>query len=480
MNNKNILKFISIVGVVVFTMLLIPPIVGYFYGEDVKLYILTMLSFLAVNIGIFYYLKDHEIKLSIKESIISVNLVWLLLGVAGAMPYLILTNVGFEDAFFESISGFTTTGATIFTDIESLPHSILFHRSFTHWLGGMGIIVLGVGLLPLLNPNGSLTLFKAESTGISLDKVSPKIKDTAIKLWGIYFLFTFVDFLLLTVFGMDWFDAINHAFSTVSTGGFSTKNNSLGFYTNDAIIWTTTFFMFFSSINFLSHIRFFQGDRKAYFHEEFKWFGVAVLTVSFLLSLVHYFNSNDSFYTAFMHSSFSIVSVATTTGFATIDYGEWGNLAIMMIFLAMLMGGNSGSTAGGVKTIRHIVFLKNIIFEIKKTLNPNTISSIFIDNKEIKSSIIRSIFGFLSLFFITIFVTMAYLYARGYDEMTSLSTAISMVANIGPGFGMTGPSQNYEFFTWYDKLFLSISMIIGRLECYTVFIVFSRFFWKKF
>lgn len=480
MNNKNILKFISIVGVVVFTMLLIPPIVGYFYGEDVKLYILTMLSFLAVNIGIFYYLKDHEIKLSIKESIISVNLVWLLLGVAGAMPYLILTNVGFEDAFFESISGFTTTGATIFTDIESLPHSILFHRSFTHWLGGMGIIVLGVGLLPLLNPNGSLTLFKAESTGISLDKVSPKIKDTAIKLWGIYFLFTFVDFLLLTVFGMDWFDAINHAFSTVSTGGFSTKNNSLGFYTNDAIIWTTTFFMFFSSINFLSHIRFFQGDRKAYFHEEFKWFGIAVLTVSFLLSLVHYFNSNDSFYTAFMHSSFSIVSVATTTGFATIDYGEWGNLAIMMIFLAMLMGGNSGSTAGGVKTIRHIVFLKNIIFEIKKTLNPNTISSIFIDNKEIKSSIIRSIFGFLSLFFITIFVTMAYLYARGYDEMTSLSTAISMVANIGPGFGMTGPSQNYEFFTWYDKLFLSISMIIGRLECYTVFIVFSRFFWKKF
>jgi trk system potassium uptake protein len=479
-NNKNILKFISIVGVVVFTMLLIPPVVGYFYGEDVKLYMLTMLSFLAVNIGVFYYLKDHEIKLSIKESIISVNLVWLLLGVAGAMPYLILTNVGFEDAFFESISGFTTTGATIFSDIESLPHSILFHRSFTHWLGGMGIIVLGVGLLPLLNPNGSLTLFKAESTGISLDKVSPKIKDTAIKLWGIYFLFTFVDFLLLTVFGMDWFDAINHAFSTVSTGGFSTKNNSLGYYTNDAIIWTTTFFMFFSSINFLSHIRFFQGDRKAYLHEEFKWFGLAVITVSFFLALVHYFNSSDSFYTALMHSSFSIVSMATTTGFATIDYSEWGNLAVMMLFFAMLMGGNSGSTAGGIKTIRHVVFIKNIVFEIKKTLNPNTISSIFIDNKEIKSSIIRSIFGFLSLFFITIFVTMAYLYARGYDEMTSLSTAISMVANIGPGFGMTGPSHNYEFFTWYDKFFLSLSMIIGRLECYTVFIVFSRFFWKKF
>lgn len=480
MNKKNILKFISIVGIVVFTMLLIPPVVGFFYAEDVKVYMLVMLSFLAVNIGIFYYLKNHELKLSIKESIISVNLVWVLLGVAGAIPYLLLTGVGFEDAFFESISGFTTTGATIFTDIESLPHSILFHRSFTHWLGGMGIIVLGVGLLPLLNPNGSLTLFKAESTGISLDKISPKIKDTAIKLWGIYFLFTFVDFLLLWLFGIDWFDAINHAFSTISTGGFSTKNASLGYFTNDAVIWTTTFFMFFASINFISHIRFFQGDKSSYFHEEVKWYAGAVLVVSFLLSLIHYFNSNDSFYTAFMHSSFSIVSVATTTGFATIDYGEWGNLAVMMIFLAMLMGGNSGSTAGGIKTIRHVVFVKNIIFEIKKTLNPNTISSIFIDNKEIKSSIIRSIFGFLSLFFITIFVTMAYLYARGYDEMTSLSTAISMVGNIGPGFGLTGPSHNYEFFTWYDKLFLSISMIIGRLECYTVFIVFSKFFWKKF
>ncbi len=236
MNKKNIFKFVSIVGIVVFTTLLIPPIVGFFYGEDVRLYLLIILAFLAVNVGIFSYLKDHEIKLSIKESIISVNIVWLLLGVAGAMPYLILTDINFADAFFESISGFTTTGATIFQNIEVLPHSILFHRSLTHWIGGMGIIVLGVGLLPLLNPNGSLTLFKAESTGISLDKISPKIKDTAIKLWEVYLLLTFADFVLLMVFGMNWFDAINHAFSTISTGGFSTKNDSIGYFKNDYII----------------------------------------------------------------------------------------------------------------------------------------------------------------------------------------------------------------------------------------------------
>ena len=480
MNKKNIFKFVSIVGIVVFTLLLIPPIVGFFYGEDVRVYMSIILMFLAVNVGMFVYLKDHDIKLSIKESIISVNIVWILIGIAGAMPYVILTDISFASAFFESISGFTTTGATVFGNVEVLPHSILFHRSLTHWIGGMGIIVLGVGLLPLLNPNGSLTLFKAESTGISLDKISPKIKDTAMRLWQVYLFLTIADFLLLMLFGMNWFDAINHAFATISTGGFSTKNDSIGFFNNDFIIWTTTFFMFVSSLNFIAHIRFLKGDKEAYKHEEIKWFGIMVVLLSSLLTIVHYSNSHDSLYTSMTHAFFSIVSIATSTGFATIDYEKWGNIAIMLLFFAMLLGGNTGSTAGGVKTIRHIVFVKNIVFEIKKTLNPNTISSIFIDDKEVKSSTIRSIFGFLSLFFITIFVTMVYLYARGYDEMTSLSTAISMVGNIGPGFSLTGPSHNYGFFSDFDKIVLSFSMIIGRLECYTVFIIFSSFFWRRF
>ncbi len=480
MNKKNILKFISTVGIVVFFVLLIPPIIGFFYGEDVSTYILTMLFFLSLNAITFYFLKDHCLTLSIKESIISVNLVWLLLGIAGALPFILNLNINFADAFFESISGFTTTGATIFSNVEALPHSLLFHRSLTHWLGGMGIIVLGVGLLPLLNPNGSLSLFKAESTGITIDKISPKIKDTAKKLWMIYLLFTFANFIFLMVFGMNWFDALSHALSTISTGGFSTKNDSLGYFKNDAILWTTIFFMYISSLNFISHIKFFMGDKKAYLHEEFIWLTIMLITLSFGLAFVHYTNSNDSFYTALTHASFSIVSVSTTTGFATLNYEDWGNVAVMIIFFAMILGGNTGSTAGGIKSIRHIIFLKNIFFEIKRALNPDTVSSIFIDNKEIKNSTIRSVFGFLSLFTMTIFITMAYLYARGFDEMSSISTAISMVGNIGPGFGLTGPAQNYGFFTWYDKLVLSFAMIVGRLECYTVFIIFSISFWKKF
>lgn len=480
MNIKNILKFISTVGIVVFFALLFPSLIGMYYGEDELLDIELNFAFLGINALILFILRKHTLTLSIKDSIISVNLVWILIGIAGAIPYIIYTDVGFANAFFESISGFTTTGATIYSDIEALPHSILFHRSLTHWLGGMGIIVLGVGLLPLLNPNGSLTLFKAESTGISVDKISPKIKDTATKLWKIYFLFTLANFILLMIFGMNWFDAINHAFSTISTGGFSTKNNSMGHFDNSWILWITIFFMYISSINFISHIRFFTGDKTAYSHEEFKWLTFMLILLSLSLGILHYTNSNDSFYTAITHASFTIVSVATTTGFATLNYENWGNLAVMIVLLGMLLGGNTGSTAGGIKSIRHIIFLKNIFFEIRKSLNPNTISSIFIDNKEIKSTTIRSVFGFLSLFAITVFITMAYLYARGYDEMSSLSTAIAMVGNIGPGFMLTGPAENYAFFTWYDKIILSFAMIIGRLECYTVFIIFSYSFWKKF
>ncbi|HIP45801.1 MAG TPA: TrkH family potassium uptake protein [Sulfurospirillum arcachonense] len=480
MNKKNIFKFISTVGIVVFFILLIPPIIGFFYGEDVTVYIFSILFCLSLNIVIFYFLKNHQLSLSIKDSIISVNLVWLLLGTGGAIPFVLHVDASFADAFFESISGFTTTGSTIFSDIEALPHSILFHRALTHWLGGMGIIVLGIGLLPLLNPHGSLSLFKAESTGISIEKISPKIKDTATRLWTIYLIFTLANFILLMVFGMNWFDALAHALSTISTGGFSTKNNSLGFFDNNAILWVTIFFMYISSLNFISHIRFFQGDKKAYFHEEVKGLTAMLILLSLSLAIVHYSSSNDSFYEALTHASFTIVSVATTTGFATLNYETWGNVAVMIVFVAMLSGGNTGSTSGGIKSIRHIIFLKNIFFEIKRSLRPDTISSIFIDNKKVSNATIRSVFGFLSLFAMTVFITMAYLYARGYDEMSSLSTAISMVGNIGPGFGLTGPAENYSFFTWYDKIVLSFAMIIGRLECYTVFIIFSLSFWKKF
>ena len=479
-NIKSVLKFISAVGIIVFLLFLIPIGLGYIYHEDINNSFYAVFSLLLLNIIIFISLKNYKMSFGIKESIVSVNLVWILLGISGALPLILQTGIDFSSGFFEAISGFTTTGATVFSDIEDLPRNILLYRSLMHWIGGMGIIVLGVGLFPLINPSGSLTLFKAESTGISTDKITPRIKDTANKLWGVYLLFTIANILCLKFFGMNWFDAVNHAFATVSTGGFSTKNTSIGFWANNnGIMWTTIFFMVISGINFLAHIRFLSGDLKSYNLEEVKWYLVLLAFLSMLLTLSH-FDTIANLYKDFMHSTFTIVSIMTTTGFASLDYSTWSHFSIALILITMIIGANAGSTAGGAKVIRYIIYFKNISLEIRRSLKPDSIMSIFIDEKPIKANIISSIFGFFSLFILTIFFVMIYLYARGYDEMTSISTAMTTVGNVGPGFSLVGPAENYTFFSWYDKLLLSIAMIIGRLECYTVFIMLSKTFWKKF
>ncbi|MCF6173709.1 MAG: TrkH family potassium uptake protein [Campylobacteraceae bacterium] len=479
-NIKSILKFVSAVGIVIFLLFLLPVMVGYYYHENILYHLYVVLGLLFLNFIIFFSLKNYKMSFGIKEGIISVNAIWILLGIGGALPLYLQTGIDFSSAFFEAISGFTTTGATVFSNIEDLPKSILFHRSLMHWIGGMGIIVLGVGLFPLINPSGSLSLFKAESTGISTDKITPKIKDTANKLWGVYLLFTIANIVSLKIFGMSWFDSVNHAFATVSTGGFSTKNASLGYWAgNGGIMWTTIFFMVLSGINFLAHIRFLSGDYKSYNIEEIRWYLIIMGILSIILTFVHY-GPNISIYKDFMHSTFTIVSIMTTTGFASIDYSGWGNFSIALILIAMIIGGNAGSTAGGIKVIRYIVYFKNISLEIRRSLKPDSIISIFIDDKPITSNIISSIFGFFSLFILTVFFVMLYLYARGLDEMTAISTAMTTVGNVGPGFSLVGPSENYAFFSWYDKIILSIAMIIGRLECYTVFILLSKTFWKKF
>jgi len=480
MNYKNVLKILSLIGITVSVIFLLDVLIGIIYKEQYIKFLFYDGVFFLVNLSIWIWLRNHELDLKIKESILVVNLLWVLLGVAGAIPLFLYTDISFASSFFEAISGFTTTGATVYTDIEALPHLILFHRSLMHWLGGLGVIVLGVGLLSVINPTGSLSLFKAESTGVQLEKLTPKIKDTALSLWIVYTLLTLVDMILLKFFGMSWFDAINHAFSTISTGGFSTKNDSLGYFTSDGIIWTTTIFMMLAGINFLAHLKLYYKDTGGYKTEEVKWYFIIFIVLSILLSLVHVDISGDSFYDALKHSSFTIASVMTTTGFATIDYGSWSHLAIAIIFIGLLMGGNAGSTAGGIKIVRHVIIFKTLASELKRILHPNMIISVFIDGVKQKERILSSTFGFFTLFMITVAIVTVYIYARGYDAMTSISGAFAIVGNIGPGFSMVGPADNFSFFSDFDKIFLSVAMIIGRLECYTVFVLFSSSFWKKF
>ncbi|OQX74113.1 MAG: potassium transporter [Campylobacteraceae bacterium 4484_4] len=478
---KNVAKFVSAIGIALSFFMLIPIGAGIAYHEDVRSFLFFDLSLFLLNLSIFGMLYRYTMQMRIKDSILSVNLIWILLGIAGGIPLYLYTHITMADAFFEAISGFTTTGATIYTDIESLPKSIMMLRSLMHWLGGMGIIVLGVGLFSLINPTGSLTMFKAESTGIKMEKITPKIKDTALRLWIIYLIFTFADTVLLEIGGMNLFDAINHAFSTISTGGFSTKNASLGFWgENYFILWVTTLFMFLSGINFLAHLRLWGGDVSGYASEEVKWYTTLFLLLSIALSLVHFRHSHDTLGYSLTHGFLTISSILTTTGFASLDYESWGTAAVAVVFVAMFIGGNAGSTAGGMKVIRYIVLFKNLFAQIRQILHPNAVVGIYIDKGRITSKILGSVSGFLLLFVLTNALVTLYLHMRGYDPMTSISTAIACVGNIGPGFSLTGPAQNYHFFSGTDKILLSFAMIIGRLEFYTVMILFVRDFWRKY
>ncbi|MBU1927885.1 TrkH family potassium uptake protein [bacterium] len=481
MEYKNILKLLSIIGSVLGLFFLLDVLVGVIYDELYFKLLIFDLFFITINLLIWFLLAKHQINLKIRESILAVNLLWILLGVAGAMPLYFYSNISFSSAIFEAISGFTTTGATIYADVESLPVMILFHRSLMHWIGGMGIIILGVGLLSVINPTGSLSLFKAESTGISMEKLTPKIKDTALSLWGVYIILTLLDLLLLKLLGMNWFDAINHAFSTISTGGFSTKNSSIAYFNNDGIIWITTIFMLLAAVNFLAHLKFFYyRDSHGYKNEEFKWFLIIFLFLGTLLTFIHMDVSGDTFYDAAKHSFFTISSVLTTTGFATINYDTWGHAAVGVIIIAMLIGGNAGSTAGGIKVIRYVVMGKTIMSELKRVVHPNTFASVFVDGVKLNSNIISATFVFFFLYLMTIVLVSLYIYARGLDTMTAISGALAIVGNIGPGFSLVGPEDNFGFFSDIDKIVLSLGMIIGRLEFYTVFVLFTTSFWRKF
>ena len=478
---KNITKVISLIGMFIALFFAIPVMVGIFENENVTDFMLFDIGLFVIFLLMYVVMIHHNVQMRIKGAILTVNLIWLLLGVAGAIPFVLSTHVSFASGFFEAISGFTTTGATVYSDIEALPKHILLLRSMMHWLGGIGIIVLGVGLFSIINPTGSMALFKAESTGVKLDKVTAKIKDTAIKIWGVYILLTVVDTLLLWAEGMSLFDAINHAFSTMSTGGFSTKNASMAYWAdNPMILWTTTFFMIVAGINFLAHFKVVRGDFSGYKTEETKWYLIIFFVVSILLTYYHVSHSSDDIFYSATHAFFSVASVLTTTGFVSVDYERWGVGAIVLIMFVMLIGGSAGSTAGGFKVSRYVVLIKNLFHQIKKLLHPKAISTLYIDGNKITFDTLGIISGFALLYAISNLVLTAILFMQGYDFMTSFSAALAIIGNIGPGFARVGPVDNYQFFSDFDKIVMSFFMILGRLEFYTMIMLLSKSFWKKF
>ncbi|MCK5681518.1 TrkH family potassium uptake protein, partial [bacterium] len=378
-----------------------------------------------------------------------------------------------------TISGFTTTGASILTEIQSLPRSILYWRSLTHWLGGMGIVVLTVAILPLLGVGG-LQLVKAEAPGPTVDKITPRIAETAKYLWYIYLGMTVAETLLLMGGGMDFLDALTHTFGTLATGGFSTKNTSVAYYNSAYIDWVITFFMVAAGMNFVLHFRLLTGHASSLKNNsELKAYLLIFVTATIVIAWKLNLEVYPAFTDALRYSAFQVASILTTTGFATADYETWPHVTQAILFLMMFVGGCSGSTGGGVKVIRVITLFKQALNEMKYLIHPKAVFPLRLSGQVVRKNIVYAISGFFFLYMTIVLVVTFIVSLSGVDLLSSVATALATVGNIGPGFGVVGPTENYAHFSDPIKWTLSFAMLAGRLELYTVLVLFTPMFWKR-
>jgi trk system potassium uptake protein TrkH len=402
------------------------------------------------------------------------------MSLTGSLPYVFSGAIPhYTDAFFETISGYTTTGASILTDIESLPKGILFWRSLTQWIGGMGIIVLAVAILPILGIGG-MQLFVAEAPGISPDKLKPRIRETAIRLWMIYLILTGTELILLWIGGMSFFDAINHSLTTMATGGFSTKNASIAHFTNPFIHYVIIVFMFLAGTNFtLTYFGLHGSIKKVWQNEEFRFYSIFTLIYGILIAFAIMGFSSENFERAFRGSLFMVVSIVSTTGYVTLDYTSINSLITVIFFLLMFIGASAGSTAGGVKVIRHVILVKNSLLEIKRLIHPNAVLPVRLNNKAVSRDITFNVLAFMIIYFMVFALGSVIMSLIGVDFTTALGSVATSVGNIGPGIGSVGPVNNFAHIPYSGKWFLSFLMLLGRLELFTVLILFTPFFWKK-
>jgi len=425
--------------------------------------------------------KQGKVRLSPRSGYLFVVLSWLSAAALGSVPFVVSGAIpSWVDAFFESMSGFTTTGASILQNVEALPRSLLLWRATTHWLGGMGIVVLTVAVFPLLGIGGR-ALMEAEAPGPQVDRFTPRISDTAKILWLIYLGLTVLQTALLMFGGMDLIDAVSHAFATMATGGFSTRNASVGAYGSPYIDWVCTVFMILAGINFGIHWKLIRGDIRPILKDsELKTYlgiflgAVALITVALLRK-----GSYPDAGTALRYAAFNASSILTTTGFATADYLAWPMLPQTVLFSLMFIGGCSGSTGGGLKVSRIVTLFKMGLSEMRYLLNPRGVYGVFVDGRYLKKNIVYDIAAMVYLFALSVVVSTLVVASGGYDILTSLTSTLACIGNIGPGFGLVGPAFNYSFFPGYIKAWLSFTMLLGRLEVYTVLVLFTRSFWRR-
>ncbi len=474
--------------------MLIATGISFIYKDGVTLEIMmASLATMFIGIILMFLTREHQKEINKREGYIVVTFGWIFMSLSGTLPYLFSGAIpSFTNAFFETMSGYTTTGASILNEIEIIPKGVLFWRSLTHWIGGMGIIVLAIAILPLLGIGG-MQLFAAEAPGPSADKLHPRITDTAKRLWLIYFGYTVAETILLKLAGMSFFDAINHALSTLSTGGFSTKNASVAYWNDQPLIqYIIILFMFLAGMNFvLSYFGFKGKVQKIIRDEEFKFYALSVIIFTAIATLVIYSKADMSISSidhpmvwgeaesAFRHALFQVLAVITTTGFVSADFTMWTSFLTVFFFGIMFLGGSAGSTSGGIKVVRHLITIKNGVLEFKRTLHPRAILPVRYNRRSVSKEIVFNILAFFILYMLSFIIGSVVLGALGLDFETAIGGAASSLGNVGPAFGKLSPVNNFDVLPAFGKWWCSFLMLIGRLELFTVLILLTPFFWRN-
>ena len=487
MNIKTILNILAAMLAIIGLSMLLPMLVSFIYSEaNLSAYLYSMAGCLSVSIPVWFFTRRSR-KLTIKDGFALVTFAWIVVAIAGSLPFYLTGAIpNYTDAWFESMSGVTTTGATIIGNvntlpnlengIESLPKGILFWRSFLQWIGGMGIIVFTIAILPLLGVGG-VQLFKAEVPGPVADKIKPRVKETAKILWMVYVGFTALQMALLRLAGMPMFDAICHAFTTMPTGGFSTQNASIAAYNSPLIQYIIIFFMFVAGINFTLHFRAITGSFKSLFKDyELKVYIAIIIIATLLIFLSLSASNSDWSHDSFMISLFQTVSIITTTGFGTSDYELWPYFCQLALFILMFFGAMGGSTSGGMKLTRIILLIKYAGTETKRMLHSRAIIPLRIGERSISDDIVRNTLGFFLIYLFIFVLTALVLTTFDLDLISAFGAAASAVGNVGPAFGEFGPTDNYALLNPIGKWMLSFCMLLGRLEIFTILVLFTKSF----
>jgi trk system potassium uptake protein TrkH len=482
MNPNSVIRFTGILVMFLGLSMVLPLGVSYL-NADGSTSALAWSIILTIGIGLLLFLftkRNRGVHLSHRDGVAIVTFGWIAAGLAGAVPFIISGAIpDFTSAYFEAISGFTTTGATVLTNIEDIPAGILLWRSLTQWLGGMGIIVLSIAILPFLGVGG-MQLYRAEIPSPVVDKLKPRISDTSKTLWKVYLIITALEVIFLSLGGMSLFDSVNHAFCTMPTGGFSPKNASIAFYDNAYFDTVIVVFMMLAGINFSLHFRAItDGPRVFWKDPECRVFLFLFFAITAVVTFDIYGTVYDTVSGAFRYASFQVSSIITTTGFATADFELWPTVSCAILLICMFLGGMAGSTGGGLKTMRVMLLIKHGYQEVFRIVHPHAVTTIKLGGRPVPQEILNSIWGFFTLYillFVTASIVMALL---GLDMISSFSSVAACIFNVGPGLGVVGPIDNYMGIPMPGKWILIFCMLLGRLEIYTVLVLLTPEYWRK-